>query len=60
MFLRNKRPHGIAICTDDRNAITVQRDMEELIHQMTGEDASFPSLKVVLVDNNLAKVGSRI
>jgi transcription elongation factor SPT6 len=56
MFIRNKRPHGIAICTDDRNATTVARDLEDLIHQMTADDASFPPIKVILVDNNLAKV----
>ena len=57
-FIRNKRPHGIAICSDDRNAITVLRDFEDLIHQMTAEDSSFPPVRCILVDNNLAQVGN--
>jgi len=55
-FIRNKRPHGVAVCTEDRNATMVMQDISQLLHDLTSEDEQFPPVKCVMVDSNLAKV----
>lgn len=56
-IIRNKRPHGIAICAEDRFARQVKADIEDIIeHLSSNGDNEFPAIKTILVDSNLAKV----
>jgi len=57
-FIENKRPHGIAICSEDRNAIIVRDDVCRILEDLTAEDEAFPKLQVIMTDSNLAVVYS--
>ena len=54
-FIRNKKPHVIAISGESREAQMIQVDICELIQQIVEED-KFPEIKVEIVDNDLAKI----
>lgn len=54
-FIRNKKPHVIAIGGESREALMIQTDLRDLIKQMVDED-KFPEINVEIVDNDLAKI----
>lgn len=54
-FLRNKKPHVIAIGGESREAQNIQKDIVDLVAKMVDED-KFPSLNVEVVDNDFAKI----
>lgn len=56
-FIRNKKPHVIAISGESREAQNIQVDIRELIQQMMDED-KFPEISVEIVDNDFAKIYS--
>lgn len=54
-FIRNKKPHVIAISGESREAQMIQEDLRELIQQMIDDD-KFPEIGVEIVDNDFAKI----
>lgn len=54
-FLRNKKPHVIAISGESREAQMIQTDIRDLVQQMMDED-KFPEINVEIVDNDFAKI----
>lgn len=54
-FLRNKKPHVIAVAGESMKALKVQRDLEEAI-QLLVHDEQFPKISVEIINNDLAKV----
>lgn len=54
-FIRNKKPHVIAIGGESREAQMIQADVREVIHQMMDED-KFPEISCEIVDNDFAKI----
>lgn len=54
-FIRNKKPHVIAIGGESREAQNIQVDIRELIQQMMEED-KLPEINVEIVDNDFAKI----
>lgn len=57
-FIRNKKPHVIAIGGESRDAIMIQQDLKEVIQQLS-DDEQFPTVNVEIVDNELAKIYSQ-
>jgi len=55
-MIRHKRPHGLALCTEDANAKYLLMDLQAELARLTSEDESFPPLRIFHVDSNLAKV----
>lgn len=56
-FLRNKKPHVLAVGGESMKALKVQRDLQEAIKVLVDED-QFPKISVEIVNNDLAKVYS--
>lgn len=54
-FIRNKKPHVIAIGGESFKATMVQEDIREIIKELV-EEEQFPSVSVEIVDNDLAKI----
>lgn len=54
-FLRNKKPHVLAIGGESREAQNLQTDLRDLVQQLMEED-KFPEINVEIVDNDLAKI----
>lgn len=54
-FLRNKKPHCIAIGGESREALMIQTDLREVVSQLV-EDEKFPEINVEIVDNDFAKI----
>ena len=57
-FIKQKRPHVIAVAAEDMDARGVLRDINEIITDLKENDEFPDVLEAVLVDNNLAKVYS--
>ena len=57
-FIKQKRPHVIAVAAEDMDARGVLRDVNEIITDLKENDEFPDVLEAVLVDNNLAKVYS--
>ncbi|KAL7027357.1 hypothetical protein ACKWTF_005413 [Chironomus riparius] len=56
-FLRNKKPHVIAIGGESREALMIQADLREVVQQLYDDD-KFPKINVEIVDNDFAKIFS--
>ena len=55
-FIKQKRPHVIAVAADDMNARGVLKDLNDILSDLKQND-DFPDvLEAILVDNHLAKV----
>lgn len=54
-FMRNKKPHVIAIGGESRESLNIQVDLRELVAQLV-EDDKYPEINVEIVDNDLAKI----
>lgn len=54
-FIRNKKPHVIAIGGESREAIMIQQDLQEIINKLM-DDEQFPHVTVEIIDNELAKI----
>lgn len=54
-FLRNKKPHVIAIGGESREALMLQADLREVIDNLVKDD-KFPEINVEIVDNDFAKI----
>jgi transcription elongation factor SPT6 len=54
-FIRNKKPHVVAIGGESREALMIQTDLRELIKQLVDDD-KFPEINVEIVDNDFAKI----
>ncbi|CAD7091358.1 unnamed protein product [Hermetia illucens] len=54
-FIRNKKPHVIAIGGESREACMIQQDLQEIIKELV-EEEQFPNVAVEIVDNELAKI----
>lgn len=56
-FIRAKKPHVIVIGGESKEALMVQKDLQECIKVLVDED-QFPELSVEIIDNELAKIYS--
>lgn len=56
-FMRNKKPHVIAVAGESMKAQKVQRDLDEAIKYLV-EEEQFPKISVEIINNDLAKVYS--
>lgn len=54
-FIRNKKPHVVAIGGESREAQMIQSDVQEIIKELVDEE-QFPQIAVEIVDNELAKI----
>lgn len=54
-FIRNKKPHVIAISGESREAQMIQTDVRDVI-QILVDDDKFPEISVEIVDNDFAKI----
>ncbi|XP_037932436.1 transcription elongation factor SPT6 [Teleopsis dalmanni] len=54
-FIRNKKPHVLAIGGESREAQMIQSDIQEIIKELVEED-QFPPIAVEIIDNELAKI----
>lgn len=56
-FIRNKKPHVIAIGGESKEALMVQKDFQECLKSLV-DDEQFPEIAVEIIDNELAKIYS--
>ncbi|XP_055593404.1 transcription elongation factor SPT6 [Uranotaenia lowii] len=56
-FIRNKKPHVIAVGGESRDAFMIQKDLQDCVKTLVEED-QFPEIAVEIVDNELAKIYS--
>lgn len=56
-FIRNKKPHVIAIGGESKEALMIQKDFQECVKNLV-DDEQFPEIAVEIVDNELAKIYS--
>lgn len=56
-FIRNKKPHVIAIGGESRDALMIRDDLNEIIKDLA-EEEQFPKISVEIIDNDLAKLYS--
>ncbi|XP_058451716.1 transcription elongation factor SPT6 [Malaya genurostris] len=56
-FLKNKKPHVIVIGGESKEALMVQKDLQECVKILTDEE-QFPEIPVEIIDNELAKIYS--
>lgn len=56
-FIRNKKPHVIAIGGESYKALMIQKDMQDIVQQLM-DDEQFPKISVEIVDNELARIYS--
>ncbi|XP_060521956.1 transcription elongation factor SPT6 isoform X2 [Cylas formicarius] len=54
-FIYNKKPHVIAIGGESREALMIADDLKTIVNELV-ESEQFPTIKVEIVDNELAKV----
>ncbi|XP_065088333.1 transcription elongation factor SPT6 isoform X1 [Ochlerotatus camptorhynchus] len=54
-FIRNKKPHVIAVGGESREALMIQKDFQECVKTLVDEE-QFPEIAVEIMDNELAKV----
>lgn len=54
-FISSKKPHVIAIGGESREALMIAEDIKAIIAELV-ESEQFPTIKVEIVDNELAKV----
>uniref|UniRef100_A0A1B0BJV8 Transcription elongation factor SPT6 n=1 Tax=Glossina palpalis gambiensis TaxID=67801 RepID=A0A1B0BJV8_9MUSC len=54
-FIRNKKPHVIAVGGESREAQMIQSDIQEIVKELIQEE-QFPCIAVEIVDNELAKI----
>lgn len=54
-FMSNKKPHGVVIGGESREALMIAADITKCIATLA-EDEGFPPIKVEICDNHLAKV----
>ena len=57
-FIKNRKPHVIAVAAIDMTARNVQGEIERLLQDLVDTDEFPRVVQVVLVDNNLSKVYS--
>lgn len=56
-FIRNKKPHVIVVGGESKEALMVQKDLQECLKTLIEED-QFPEIAVEITDNELAKIYS--
>ncbi|XP_053682343.1 transcription elongation factor SPT6 isoform X2 [Sabethes cyaneus] len=56
-FVRNKKPHVIVIGGESKEALMVQKDLQECVRILVDEE-QFPEICVEIIDNDLAKIYS--
>lgn len=54
-FIKNKKPHVIAIGGESREAQMIQHDIRDIVKELI-EEEQFPSIGVEIIDNELAKI----
>lgn len=54
-FIRNKKPHVIAIGGESLNATRIQQDFRDVIKNLVDEE-QFPQIPVEIINNDLAKI----
>lgn len=54
-FIRSKKPHVIVVGGDSKEALMVQKDMQDCVKNLVEED-HFPEISVEIMDNDLAKI----
>ncbi|KAG5681165.1 hypothetical protein PVAND_010625 [Polypedilum vanderplanki] len=54
-FMRNKKPHVVAIGGESREALMIQADLREVIQNLVDDD-KFPEINVEILDNDFAKI----
>lgn len=52
-FIEKRRPHVIAICGENMDAYYLRRDIESLLHEISG---IAKEISVEIVDNEAAKI----
>ena len=56
-FIVKNRPHVVAIGAADRKAVDIQRDITDILKDLsTNDQHQFPQIECHLIDDNLAKV----
>lgn len=56
-FIRNKKPHVIALGGESREALQIQQNIADVVKELVKEE-HFPEISVEIVDNELAKIYS--
>lgn len=56
-FIRNKKPHVIALGGESREALQIQQNVRDVVKELVKEE-QFPEISVEIVDNELAKIYS--